>query len=122
MIKINVRASKRERYNAYQRMWRHRHPRLDNAARGRLWKQEHPDYERNRYRRYRDFLKQYLSTHPCVDCGFSDVRALEFDHVRGTKGFTVTQHYDYSREKILAEIAKCEIRCSNCHRIRHYEG
>lgn len=31
----------------------------------------------------RKFLYEYLSAHPCVDCGEKDIRTLEFDHVRG---------------------------------------
>ena len=33
----------------------------------------------------RKYILDYLSTHPCVDCGESDIRVLEFDHVRGRK-------------------------------------
>jgi hypothetical protein len=60
----------------------------------------------------------YLETHPCVDCGYADIRALEFDHVKG-KTFTIGQRGTLSPTKVLAEIEKCEVRCCNCHRIRH---
>ena len=66
-------------------------------------------------------LAKYLSEHPCVDCGHEDIRALDCDHVRGDKKREVSKlvHEGYSWEIIADEIAKCEIRCANCHRIRH---
>jgi hypothetical protein len=33
----------------------------------------------------REYVYNYLYTHPCQDCGASDPRILTFDHVRGTK-------------------------------------
>ena|ERR1700676_2440763 len=68
----------------------------------------------------KEWVRNYLSTHPCVDCGFSDIRALDFDHVRGNKNHNISNmvRSGYSMKKILEEIAKCEIRCSNCHRIQ----
>jgi hypothetical protein len=67
-----------------------------------------------------EFLFDYLSTHACVDCGFSDIRALDFDHVRGKKLLAVTELYRRrcSLDKLVAEVAKCEVRCRNCHGIR----
>jgi len=65
----------------------------------------------------------YLSSHPCVDCGQTDIRVLEFDHVRGQKtdeiSHLLSQGCGWSR--IQAEIAKCEVRCANCHRIKTSE-
>ena len=59
----------------------------------------------------------YLLEHPCVDCGEGDPCVLEFDHVRGTRHADVGQLLrDASWARVEAEIAKCEIRCANCHR------
>jgi hypothetical protein len=67
--------------------------------------------------RGREFLRTYLETHPCVDCGESDPVVLEFDHVRGVKENNVTTMCrSFGNAKILKEIAKCEVRCANCHR------
>jgi hypothetical protein len=66
----------------------------------------------------RDRIREYLSSHPCVDCGESDHMVLEFDHVRGNKLATVSalrgRMAKWSR--IEEEISKCEVRCANCHR------
>lgn len=68
-------------------------------------------------------LYAYLSSHPRVDCGEADVRVLEFDHVRGSKTLEIARLLDraISWSKIEAEIAKCEVRCVNCHRIKTNE-
>jgi hypothetical protein len=64
-------------------------------------------------------VMDYLGAHPCVDCGESDVVCLEFDHVRGKKVADIARMLgNYGWGTILAEIAKCEVCCANCHRRR----
>jgi len=58
----------------------------------------------------------HLSTHPCVDCGESDPIVLEFDHVRGEKHFNLGARGQRTVKQVLAEIEKCDVRCSNCHK------
>ncbi len=68
-------------------------------------------------------LADYLACHPCVDCGQTDIRLLEFDHVQGKKSDNISRMIGigYSWPTIEAEIAKCEVRCANCHRIKESE-
>ncbi len=67
-------------------------------------------------------LHAYLSQHPRVDCGNTDIRCLEFDHVRGNKSANITRMLSNAPwSAIEAEIAKCEVRCANCHRIKTLE-
>ncbi len=65
-------------------------------------------------------LLAYFATHPCVDCGTTDVTVLEFDHRDGAiKVATINELLRDSRLRELdAEIAKCDVRCANCHRRR----
>ncbi len=60
-----------------------------------------------------------IKSEPCSDCGgrFPPV-AMDFDHVRGTKFRMVSTMVNYSWERVLSEIEKCELVCANCHRIR----
>ena len=92
-------------------------------------------YERNRGRHRRNvaaisrsnraaarlFVAGHLAEHPCVDCGESDPVVLEFDHVRGEKVAAVATLVggNPSLRAVQAEVAKCEVRCANCHRRRH---
>ena len=66
----------------------------------------------------RALVRAYVLSHPCVDCGETDIVVLEFDHVRGTKVRDVSQMVrdGLKWEKIEQEISKCEVRCANCHR------
>lgn len=62
-------------------------------------------------------ILEHLQNHPCVDCGETDPIVLQFDHVRGTKRLEVSRliHMGFSWDVVAAEIAKCDVRCANCH-------
>lgn len=97
---------------AYNLKWNHAH-------RDQLQAVRRADIARNER-----YVSDYLFIHPCVDCGETDVVVLEFDHVRGGKRkYCVTALID-TRATIAfisKEISKCDVRCCNCHRRRHYQ-
>jgi len=70
--------------------------------------------------RNRTFLMDYLKKHPCISCGESDLRVLEFDHIDPTtKKESVSKMVSskhYSIKRIEEEISKCQVLCANCHR------
>jgi hypothetical protein len=59
---------------------------------------------------------------PCMDCGVQYPSCvMEWDHRPGEiKLFTISQGVNRGRPlaELLAEIAKCDLVCANCHRIR----
>ena len=61
-------------------------------------------------------MNEYLASHPCVDCGESEPLVLEFDHVGAKEADIAYLVQRRSWKRILEEIAKCEVRCANCHR------
>lgn len=64
-----------------------------------------------------EWLGDYLLSHPCVDCGNDDVLVLEFDHINDDKEDHVSRIVRKGNlEKVQTEVAKCEVRCVNCHR------
>lgn len=69
-------------------------------------------------------IRGIKETSSCVDCGISDWRVLDFDHIpdKGKKMFKISNASTrgLSIEKINKEITKCEPVCANCHRIRTF--
>lgn len=64
-----------------------------------------------------------LKNHPCQDCGNSyPSYVMEFHHRDpATKVFKVAVALVYySLNKVFEEIAKCDLLCANCHRIREW--
>jgi hypothetical protein len=57
----------------------------------------------------------------CVDCNQSyHYAAFDFHHLDpGTKEFGWVKMRLISKVKMLKELDKCALLCSNCHRIRH---
>jgi hypothetical protein len=66
------------------------------------------------------FLAGYLREHPCVDCGVTDLRVLDFDHrpdCDKRKDVMQMVKEGFSIPRLREEIAKCDVRCRNCHAI-----
>ena len=61
-------------------------------------------------------LKQRLGN-KCAQCGSTD--NLEFDHIYPTtKLFVITQAQSVSTERLDAELAKCQLLCHECHKLK----
>ena len=73
-----------------------------------------------RTKRYQEIIKRAKNI-PCADCGMHyPSYVMDLDHVRGKKEFPVgiAAGKQVSFNRLVAEIAKCEVVCSNCHRER----
>jgi hypothetical protein len=70
-----------------------------------------------------EWFDSYKRTLRCVRCGFGDWRALVFHHRdRKTKEGNLSEcpRRGWSKKRILAEAAKCDVLCANCHAIEHH--
>lgn len=95
----------------YKRAWYLRN-RVDHLAKVRVLR-ERASAE-NRLRFWAFLLRQR-----CADCGETDPVVLELDHLRDKRNnVSAMVSSGFSWESIEAEIAKCEVRCANCHRRR----
>lgn len=78
--------------------------------------------------RYRNEIKKYVQAlkenQPCADCGVSyPYYVMDFDHLEGSiKENDINFLSNTGRiGAVKKEIAKCEIVCANCHRIRTHQ-
>jgi hypothetical protein len=110
--------SKIDQANASKRHYRANKKKIKARSRQRNIKQT----EINRH-----YVTQLKTNSQCIDCGEDNPLVLDFDHVRGEKIKCISDMVRgaYSLKTLQNEIDKCEIRCSNCHRIathkRHHE-
>lgn len=70
--------------------------------------------------RNQQYVINYLNTHPCVDCGQTNILVLDFDHTNNDKYKNIADMIRdaHSLQTLIKEINKCEVVCANCHRIR----
>ena len=77
------------------------------------------------YRRAIDkHIREYKESFGCIDCGEKyPYYMLDLDHITNDKNFSVSDYRNHTTdiELIKLEIAKCEVVCANCHRIRTYQ-
>lgn len=102
----------------------HKDPETAKAWRRQWWKNSPAirDKQNVRSRDMRAKINAMLREHKlavgCADCGFNAHHAaLEFHHL-GNKELNLS--FAKSLGQAQREMAKCEVLCSNCHRIRHW--
>jgi hypothetical protein len=92
---------------------------------GASWYDRNKEYQKANAKKHRienrttakEYVYNYLLTHPCVSCGESNPIALEFHHRSGKdKAVTEMVASGYPVDRIQAEIDKCDVLCANCHR------
>lgn len=81
------------------------------------------DAVQDEHRQRADKARELIATaknRPCTDCGGTfPLVCMDFDHRDpSTKLFTIAAGLQRSHASLLAEIAKCDVVCSNCHRVR----
>lgn len=113
-------STKRSGCGSYCKPCQHEHYKMRYHYRTKVLNRPWQPFKAAYVERNRQYVLEYLLCHPCVDCGESDVRVLDFDHVRGQKLGNVCALIlqPSNLAKLVTEINKCEVRCANCHRRR----
>lgn len=90
----------------------------------RAWKQANKERASIYHRQWKDQRYALVAKYkqkPCADCGgtFPDI-CMDFDHISNDKVDCISSlvRSGASLEALEAEMRKCELVCSNCHRIR----
>jgi hypothetical protein len=82
------------------------------------------DYRPQRSERGRGaWLRSLKAGKPCTDCGrVYPPQVMQWDHKPGFDklGDVSEDFWGRSREEVVAEIAKCDLVCANCHTIRTF--
>ena len=77
---------------------------------------------KKRKRAINEWFRAYKGTLACIRCGESDPVTLDFHHRNPTeKEFSFHELWfrGWSVNRIMSEIAKCDVLCANCHRKVH---
>lgn len=82
------------------------------------------DYSAKKQVEKREFIAE-LKSHPCHDCGGKfHACAMDFDHLEGESKIdsisTLMRNMRVTLKRLKEEVAKCELVCANCHRVRTY--
>jgi hypothetical protein len=110
--KPSWRSRDREKFNAQWKQWYR-----TNAQKKIAWQQR-------RKAELKNWLATLKSTMQCLRCEERTPECLQFHHRDPTQkdlALAQTIPNGWSKERILREIAKCDVLCANCHLKLHWE-
>lgn len=86
-------------------------------------KKYYKDKAKKRVDEIREWFVEYKSKLKCIECGESHPSCIEFHHKnKDEKELEISDAIGngWTQKRILTEIKKCDVLCSNCHRKRHW--
>jgi hypothetical protein len=105
-------------WGSHCRACRAEYGRVHYSSNREVYKKRAIAQKRRLLRERTEFLLEYFKANPCRDCGETDPVMLDFDHLRDKRFNIGGQLAYYNWDRVLEEIAKCEVVCGNCHRRR----
>ena len=86
-------------------------------------KQRRKLYNQTQAKKQREWLQELKRTLFCCRCGMNQFECLDFHHRNpNEKEKNISWAFRrWGQKRILAEITKCDVLCSNCHRTFHYK-
>ena len=76
------------------------------------------DWNRRQNQKKTDLLRAAKNV-PCLDCGVEYPHyVMEFDHREDKVGNLGVISYKVGMKRLLEELAKCDVVCANCHKVR----
>ncbi len=122
-------ARSRERLGEYDRAYYAAHAEGKRAA-ANAWNAANPEERRERdsayAREWRARVRKSVIERfggKCAECGFSDWRALQIDHINGggnQERMLATSPHAYYKAIIASEDRRYQILCPNCNQIKRY--
>lgn len=80
---------------------------------------EHKDRATRRRLLITKIISDIKEKYGCCECGIKIVQCLDFHHVSSTKDFNIAELRNSNIIKLIEEINKCCVLCSNHHRMFH---
>lgn len=79
---------------------------------------------RCRKKEIQQWYQEYKSTLECIECGESHIATLDFHHRNPDEKEIMLSRVaesGWGKTRILNEMNKCDVLCSNCHKKLHYK-
>lgn len=100
---------------AYHREW--------HAKQSAEYKAHKYELQKKRRQELREWFDDYKKTLKCSQCPEDHIACLDFHHLDPSKKEMSLSNLltnGWSKERIMEEVDKCIVLCSNCHRKLHY--
>lgn len=112
---------KPEWFKTYEKAQQRKHA-AKRKERAKAWRAANGWRETERRRKRAERIEAIKTARPCMDCSrYYPAECMDFDHRDNEEKLFDISKRAYSGckwESIVAEIAKCDLVCANCHRIR----